>query len=143
MKIMYYTGITAIIIVMLISFGYRAAANAKYIPFILGHETKNEFLAKHLVFNFGDFADIDWYFAGHIKPSDSVLLYGFHNLFYVDFPFIDNSWVKKGDAFNYIAVQNGSIPERFKHWQLVYRNDKTLVKLYKPPKSECHIVCRY
>ena len=142
-KLLFYTSLGAVLFVALISVGYRLAANAKYVPFVLGNETKKEFLANHLNFHFGDFADIDDYFANHINPNDTVLLVGFHNLYYVDFPFIDSSWVKKRDRFNYIAVQNAQLPERFKHWQLVYKNDKTLVKLYKPPKGECDQLCLY
>src|SRR5581483_11148274 len=129
--------IGVIIFVSLVSIGYRAVANARYIPVIVGKETKNQFLSGHLNFSFGDFYDTDAYFSEHIKSSDTVLLYGFHNLYYVDFPFIDSSWVQKGDLFTYIAVQNASLPSQFKNWQLIYKNDKTLVQLYKPPKGEC------
>jgi len=38
--------------------------------------------------------------------------------------------VEKGDRFNYIAVQNTQLPERFKDWELVYNNKTTGVKLY-------------
>jgi len=119
-----------VIIVSFFSIGYRGLANAKYLPVILGFESKAEFLEKHLNFSFGDFYDIDGYFANNIKPTDKVLLYGFHNLYYVDFPFIDSSWVKKGDIFNYIAVQNAILPQRFSAWSLIYKNRKTGVSLY-------------
>ena len=65
-----------------------------------------------------------------IRSEDMVLLYGFHNLYYINFPFIDSSYVKKGDVFNYIAVQGNNLPKRFKIWSLIYYNDKTNVKLY-------------
>jgi len=113
-----------------ISIVYRGFANVRYIPFILGRETKAEFLTNHLNFSFGDFYDTDGFFVKHIKPTDKVLLYGFHNLYYVNFPFIDNSWVKKGERFNYIAVQNGELPKRFSHWYSIYVNRKTRVKVY-------------
>ncbi len=132
-----------IILVSCISIGYRVFANMKYIPVIAREESQHTFLANHLNFHFGDFYDTDYYFAKHIKPSDTVLLYGFHNLYYVDFPFIDSSWIRKGDRFNYIAIQNVSLPSRFKNWQLVYINKKTMVQLYKPPKGECPKKCEY
>lgn len=116
--------------VALISLFYRGIAVSKFIPVITGHETKAHFLTNHLQFNLGDFYDTDGYFAQNIKPTDTVLLYGFHNLYYVNFPFIDANWVKKGDKFNYIAVQGGTLPERFSTWQLIYFNSKTGVKLY-------------
>lgn len=109
---------------------YRGLANARYIPVILGARTKDEFLTTHLHFSFGDFYDTDGYFAKSIKPADTVLLFGFHNSYYIHFPFIDSSWVKKGDRFNYIATQNTSLPPRFSDWRKVYENKKTGVSLY-------------
>jgi hypothetical protein len=129
-KIVYRFLISVIIFISIVSIAYRFGANKKYIPVIVGKETKQEFLSNNLNFTFGDFYDTDNYFKNHLKPTDSVLLYGFHNLYYVDFPFIDSSWVKKGETFNYIAVQNTKLPKRFSNWKLVYKNDKTLVKLY-------------
>ncbi len=123
----------SVIFIILISFStilFRGAANLRYIDYILGRETKEAFLAKHLEFEYGNFADIDGYFAKNIKPEDRVLLYGFHNLYYVNFPFIDGSWVKEGDRFNYIAVKEGELPSIFKDWQLIYLNQKTQVRLY-------------
>ena len=79
---------------------------------------------------YGDFYDTDNFFKKNIRKDDVVLLYGFHNLYYVDFPFIDSSFVKKGDRFNYVALQKGELPKRFSNWNLIYYNSKTLVKLY-------------
>lgn len=122
--------IWSIVILSLFSIVYRGATNAKYVSVILGKESKTQFLTNHLNFSYGDFYDTDKYFAKKIKQNDTVLLYGFHNLYYVDFPFMDSSYVKKGDTFSYIAVQGGNIPERFKIWNLIYYNTKTNVKLY-------------
>jgi len=135
--------IIAIVFVSFISIGYRVVANKKYIPIIFGAESKQTFLSQQLNFSYGDFYDTDNYFAEHIKSTDTVLLYGFHNLYYINFPFTDSSWVKKGNAFTYIAVQNGKLPSRFANWQSVYKNDKTMVQLYKPPKGICHSICYY
>lgn len=119
-----------IIFISLTSIGYRTLANKKYIPVVLGKETKTEFLTKNLNFAFGGFYDTDNYFKNNIKPTDKVLLFGFHNLFYVDFPFIDSSWVRKGDKFNYIGVQNSDLPKKFNNWRQIYYNPITRVKLY-------------
>lgn len=119
-----------IVVVLLISLVYRGVANSKYIPFLLGRETKAEFLSRYLNFSFGDFYDTDGYFKKTITSKDRVLLYGFHNLYFADFPFIDSSWVQKGDMFNYIAVQNGELPKRFRYWSLIYYNPITNVRLY-------------
>lgn len=119
-----------VVIVVLSSIFYRAAANKKFIPVLLGNQSKSAFLTNNLNFSFGDFYDTDGYFARTIKPSDKVLLFGFHNLYYVDFPFIDSSFVKKGDKFNYIAVQNSGLPPRFSDWKEIYYNRLTHVGLY-------------
>ncbi len=119
-----------IITTAIFSIFYRTAANAKYLPVIIGVESRDTFLSHNLNFSFGDFYDIDKYFSNNIKKTDIVLLYGFHNLYYIDFPFIDSSWVKKGDMFNYIATQNTSLPNRFKNWKPIYQNSTTHVILY-------------
>lgn len=135
--------ISVIIFVSILSISYRFVANSKYIPVITGQQTKHDFLSNNLNFSFGDFYDTDGYFSKNITSSDTVLLYGFHNLYYVDFSFIDSSWVKPGDKFTYVAVQNAALPEKFKDWQLVYTNAKTMVKLYKPPSTSCKNQCVY
>lgn len=122
--------ITAILIVSFDPVFYRGVANAKYIPLLIGLQSKSDFLENRLNFSFGDFYDIDGHFKYHIKRDNAVLLYGFHNLYYADFPFIDSSWVKKGDSFNYIATQNTSLPKRFIDRDLVYQNSQTHVNLY-------------
>ena len=122
-----------IVFIALVLIGYRSFANKKYIPVILGNQTKSDFLAKNLNFKFGDFYDIDGYFAKKIKPTDMVLIYGIHNLYYVNFPFIHESYLKKGDWFNYILIGEGMIPKRYSNWQLIYQNDISRVKLYALP----------
>ena len=130
-KFLYNYLLFLIILISISSIAYRGVANLKYLPVLLGRETKNSFLSKNLNFSFGDFYDTDEYFKNNIKKSDKVLLYGFHNLYYVNFPFVDSSWVREGDKFNYIAVQNSNIPGRFGDWNLIYFNPKTKVQLFK------------
>ncbi|HWY80269.1 MAG TPA: glycosyltransferase family 39 protein [Candidatus Sulfotelmatobacter sp.] len=142
-KYIYQLLIVVIIFVSLISICYRFVANSKYIPVLIGQESKSQFLNIHLNYSYGDFYDTDNYFAKHIKPTDTVLLYGFHNLYYVDFPFIDSSWVKKRDSFTYVILHRTPLPTNFRHWQLLYVNDKTMVQLYGPPKGTCTETCHY
>jgi hypothetical protein len=122
--------ISTVLLIAFITLFYRGAANARYIPKIIGLQSENDFLTKNLNFNFGDFYDTDNWFKKNIKEDDKVLLYGFHNIYYVNFPFIDNSYVKKGDKFNFVAVQGGGVPERFKNWKLIYKNTLTNVSVY-------------
>jgi hypothetical protein len=129
--------IIVVIIVSLISIGYRGIANAKFLPVVLGRETKAEFLTKYLNYSFGDFYDTDNYFKTHITKNDTVLLLGFGKLYYVDFNYIDSTWVKKGDKFNYIAIQNAILPKRFSDWKQIYYNKLTKVKLYSKEGKIC------
>lgn len=125
--------ILAVLLVIIISVSTifsRGYASIKYIPYVFGQESKSEFLTKHLNFSYGDFYDTDKYFRENIKQNDKVLLIGFHNLYYVDFPFIDQSWVRKGNSFNYIAVNNTVLPNRFQGWNMIYYNPITKVQLY-------------
>ncbi|OGH11505.1 MAG: hypothetical protein A3B38_01715 [Candidatus Levybacteria bacterium RIFCSPLOWO2_01_FULL_36_13] len=126
-----------IFLIIFSSIGYRFLANFKFVPVIVGNETKAEFLSNHLNFKFGDFYDTDSFFKNNIYKSDKVLLYGFHNLYYVNFPFIHSSWIKKGDKFNYIAFQDSKLPKRFLSWELVYYNKITGVKPYSNKKQLC------
>ena len=119
-----------IIAIALSSISYRFLANYKYIPVILNIESKDNFLSNNLNFSFGDFYDTDGYLKANIKKGDKVLLYGFHNLYYVNFPYIESSQVKKGDRFNYVAVKNSVLPARFLDWKEIYYNKQTKVKLY-------------
>ncbi len=119
----------------LITAGYRFVANSKYIPVIIGIQSKQEFLIKNLNFSFGDFYDVDGYFAKNITQDDRVLLFGFHNLYYIDFPYIHSSWLKEGDSFNYIAIQDVELPEQYASWKLIYENKMTHVKLFKESKK--------
>lgn len=128
--------IILVIFISLISIIYRGLANMKYLPVMLGRQTKSEFLSQNLDFSFADFYDTDEYFKKNIKQKDTVLLYGFHNLYYVNFPFIDSSWVNKGDKFNYIAVQDTFLPGRFKSAKMIYFNNKTNVKVFSKGGEE-------
>jgi hypothetical protein len=88
-------------------------------------------LAKNLNFAYGEFADVDGYFAKNIKKDDLVIVYGIHNLFYVDFPYIHESWAKPGTFFTHLLVGgNQNLPEKFGKRLLIYENPLTKVKLY-------------
>lgn len=119
-----------VIIVCLLTIGYRGIANSRYIPVVLGIESKEKYLSENLNYDFGDFYDTDGFFKENIKETDKVLLYGFHNLYYANFPFVHESYVKKGERFNYIATQNATLPERFSFWNLIYSNPRTNVNVY-------------
>lgn len=133
----YYIAI--IILIAIISIGYRGFANKRYVPVILGKQTKADFLAKNLNFKFGDFYDVDGYFARTIKPTDKVLIYGIHNMYYINFPFIHESYREEGDWFNYILIGDdlpaGRLPQKYSKWKLIYQNNTNNAKLYALPES--------
>lgn len=134
-KLLTNTFVSIIVIISVISIGYRAAANCKFLPVLLGKQTRMVFLAKNLNFKFADFYDTDNYFIKTIGVKDNVLLYGFHNLYYVNFSYIHESWIKKGDKFNFVAIQNVDLPIRFNRWKMIYENKLTGVKLYTNNKK--------
>lgn len=117
-------------IIMIISIGYRSGAQFRYFPFYMGGERKEHFLARNLNFSFGDFYDTDGFFQNTIRDGDTVLLMGFHNLYYIDFPYIDQSFVEKGDTFSFIALQDTSLPQRFMQMKKIYDNPLTKVSVY-------------
>ncbi len=128
----YRIAITGMIICISVStLIYRGVASAKYFPYLLGKESKQSFLVNHLNFSFGDFLDIDGKIQKMLLPTDVVLLIGFHNLYYVDFPFIDMSYIRNGDRFTYIATQYASLPLNYTNAQKVYEEKKTGVVLYR------------
>ena len=118
-----------ILLVFISTIMYRGVATLRFLPAVLGHESKEEFLTKNLNFDFGDFYDTDGFFE-NIKSDDMVLLFGFHNLYYAEFPFIHESFARTGDRFNFIATQNSELPSKYSHWKLIYANKKTHVNVY-------------
>lgn len=119
----------SVILLFWIAVGYRSLAQLKSLPVVFGLESQEKYLKSHLNFGFGDYYDS----GGKIKSivgDKNVLLFGFHNEFYVDFPFIDSSFVQKGDSFGYIATQNTALPKRFSYWKPIFFDPVTKVTLY-------------
>jgi len=123
--------ISAIILACVLNLGSRAIATQKFLPVVLGKQTKHEFLSQRLNFDYGDFYDVDGFFKENIKENDLVLIYNIHNLYYVDFPFVHESWVKPGTYFTHVLVKEMDLPVRFGELELLYENKKTKVKLYR------------
>jgi len=119
-----------------VSIAGRAWANQKYLPFILNQQTKAEFLSQNLKFHFGDFYDIDGYFAQTIKPTDKVLIYHIHNLYYIDFPYDHHTWADPQTDYTHILVgDNQALPAKYGDLPLLYQNPTTQVKLYLNEKN--------
>jgi 4-amino-4-deoxy-L-arabinose transferase-like glycosyltransferase len=123
--------IIAIILTCLLNLGSRAMVTKKFLPVVLGKETRGVFLSQNLNFDYGDFYDIDNYFQENIKANNLVLIYNIHNLYYVDFPFVHQSWAKPNTKFTHILIREIDLPEEYKEAKLIYKNEKTKVKLYQ------------
>lgn len=123
--------LAVVILVAVFNLGYRVFALKKSLPFLTGKQTATEYLCTHLDFSISTFVDCDGFLARNIIPSDRLLVIGVHNLFYLDVPYIHETWYK-GEEFNKILTQNSDIPDKFKSnkWHLVYSNMLTRVKLY-------------
>jgi len=114
-----------------LNLGSRVLATRKFIPYLMGKQTKNEFLSQNLNFSFGDFYDVDGWFARNIGKDHLVLIYDVHNLYYVDFPYVHESWAESGTFFTHILVGNGNfLPKKFGDKPLIYENKKTGVRVY-------------
>ncbi len=120
----------SILLVFIVSIAYRGVAQMRTLPVVLGVESRESYLTKSLNFQFGDFYDTDNKIKDMVGPSKKVLLYGFHNLYYLDVPFIDSSYVQRGDTFDFVATQHADLPKRFSYWQPIYYNKTTGVTLY-------------
>jgi hypothetical protein len=112
-----------IVVHALTGIGGRALANVKYLE-----PDKTKFLCQNLKFNSGDFYDCDGWFAQNLKPTDKVLIYNLHNLYYVNFPFDHESWQNSQTRYTHILVGEGG-PEF--DLPLIYQNPLTRVKLYQ------------
>ena len=120
-----------ILLQALIGIAGRAVANAKYLPVLTGRQTKADFLSKNLKFHYGDFFDTDSWFAGNIKPTDKVLIFGIHNLYYVDFPYDHATWIDYDATYSHILMGNNQdLPPVYGKLPLIYQNPLTRVKVY-------------
>ena len=112
------------IVIAVFSLFYRVAAAKKLLPLFLGRETKTQYLCANLDFKTAVFADCDGWFAKNIKPTDLVLVdNSIHNLFYIDFPFVHQSWYQ-GQKVDYLLSRDA------RNLPLIYDNHQTGLKLY-------------
>lgn len=120
--------ILVLFLMCLVGIIYRGMANARYIPYLFGFESKQKFLLKELNFTFGDFYDEDQKIKKIVGDS-RVLLVNMHNIYYVDFKFTLDE--QDPAEYEYVLVQRASLPEKFMKASKVYENAKTGVILFK------------
>jgi hypothetical protein len=113
-----------VIFIALINLGYRLAAQREMLPYLLGRESRTAYLCRHLDFSTGVFADCDGWFARNLKPTDYVLVENVHNLYYINFPFVHESWYA-GEPVTHILTYNKVLNK-----PLLYENNLTGLRLY-------------
>lgn len=116
-----------VLLSVFVSIVYRGIANAKYLPFIFGTESKEKFLERNLNFSFGDYLDIDSR-VSKIVEDEKVLIKGIHNLYYVDFKYDHDSWANEKE-YKYILSRGVLSGE--KDYNLVYTEEQTDTYLYE------------
>ncbi|KKU91248.1 MAG: hypothetical protein UY21_C0011G0027 [Microgenomates group bacterium GW2011_GWA1_48_10] len=135
------TIIAAILFISLLNLLYRGAATTRLSPYLLGRETKTHYLCRHLDFATSVFVDCGGFLTKTIKKTDLVYVAGVHNLYYIDFPFVHESWYR-AEEVNYILTQSQDInaildrpsilnPSTPGSWQLIHENTLTKLKLYQ------------
>jgi len=127
--------IISVIVIAAVNIGYRFFANLKFVPVVLGRQTRQDFLEKNLNFGFGDYLDAGGIFKDIIKKDDKVLVYGGHNLFYLDFNFSHASYQQNPYLFDYIMVIGETIPKEIIKFEIVAENPKTKAILFLPPNK--------
>lgn len=131
--------ITVVVAISLFNLGYRAVALKKALPFFLGRESETGYLCQNIDFSLSTFVDCDGFVRANITSEDTLLVVGVHNLYYMDVPFVHDSWYR-GQNITKLLLQNSSlsqIPEILKgyQWRLIYTNNLTRVKIYQQGDS--------
>ena len=121
--------IACIIVIAIVNLSYRFGVNYKLKDYLLGRESKQQYLCRNLNFNLGVFVDCDGFFSRNIKSSDLVLIKGVHNLYYIDFPYVHESWYRN-ERVDYTLIQGDQMAQKT-DGTLVYRNNLTKIRLYK------------
>lgn len=111
---------------------YRGYANLKYVPYLLGWQSKEQFLIENLKFDFGD-----WYDVGD-EVSDVVgdkryIVYGVHNTYYLPGNFDHESFSDNGYCYEYVLVKDGSesVPPDLEELEVVSRQEIAKSILYR------------
>ncbi len=116
--------IYAVFFVSLINIGYRVMAQKKLIPYLIGQQSQTEYLCKNLDFKTSVFVDCDGWFVKNIKPTDLVLVQNLHNLYYISFPFVHESWYNN-EKITHILTYNKTLDK-----EKIYENNSTGIRLY-------------
>lgn len=116
---------------LLISFvlviGARIKANGKYLPYLIGKETKEQFLVKNIRRLPGTFVDEDKMIEKNFDSNKKYLVDGINNLYYFPFDFDHTSWAKDYDNYDYLVTTREPI---WRSASLIYESSIG-IKIYK------------
>ncbi len=124
------------LVIAVLNLFYRGIATFRLLPVILGRETRTAYLCRNLAKLPGTFYDCSGWFADHIQSTDLAYVSGVHNLYYLDFPFVEESWYR-GEKVDYLIVPDGPWSEntetlyRSYRWQEVYRDNRQKLIVYR------------
>lgn len=121
-------GAILILLIAVSTIIYRGIANYRFLPVILGQQTRESYLLKNLNFYYGDFFDENGQIS-RIVGDEKVLIIGIHNLYYADFNFVLPEWPQASKA-RFILARDW-VPQPDKRIKKIYENEKTNVALYK------------
>lgn len=93
--------------------GMRLIASNKYLPYLFGKETQNEFLERHASRLPDTFIDSDNFVRDQIPSDSKILIDKLHNLYYFPYNFDHTSWVKDQQNYDYLITEK-SKPQEIK-----------------------------
>lgn len=123
--------VTICILSSLIILGLRGYADKKYLPFIMGKQTQNQFLTKFSDRLPDTFIDSDSYVENNIPPNSKILIDKLHNLYYFPFRFDHTSWVGSRLGYDYL-ITVGTLPGEVRG-ELIHTNSLG-IQVYKLTK---------
>ncbi len=134
--------VSSLILICVLNITSRVWANKKIIPYVLGKESDTAYLCGNLDPAVGTFIDCSGMLNVLIPDSSLTYVAGVHNLYYIDFPFVDETWYR-GEDFNYVLAQQINLDVlltnknlatariRNYRWKLIYTDRVNKIYLYK------------
>lgn len=90
----------------LLILGMRVYAFSKYFPYLIGQQTKNQFLTS-LSYRLPDtFIDTDNYVKNNLPSNANYLISSLHNLYYFPYNFDHDSFIDKNKHYDYLITKN-------------------------------------
>lgn len=95
----------------MIVIGLRLIAVKKYVPYLVGKESVNQFLTRMSSKLPGTFIDSDNYVSDYVPSNSKILINNLHNLFYFPYNFDHTSWIANDTGYDYL-ISEGENPSK-------------------------------